>query len=262
MTTRFYTLKKGDMWAIIDTAWMPGKCMIPFDDYSNKSVATKICDAANKLAKHGKNPADAIPPRTPQVSKQRNALVNAAACRVKRGIDSKQPHTEPPTQPEPRPALIYRPLFPVPLCPAPRPVVLVPPPPRPRQVCTHGFSRHHGTDSQGYFAQCLSCGEKLRSTYPMPPPPAPRPVAAMPAPPAPQPRKPRYESKTDLQSRYHIRERSTVASPVELVKRVCADNLGKSRKQVIAMCLVLGVNASTAATQYSLWNTARRAGKI
>lgn len=56
-----------------------------------------------------------------------------------------------------------------------------------------------------------------------------------------------------------VRPRSTVESPVAVVWRVAGEMVGASRKQVIAACVALGVNPSTAATQYHKWGKARAA---
>ena len=69
----------------------------------------------------------------------------------------------------------------------------------------------------------------------------------------------RYEAKTPTDSAYHLRERSAVASPVKLVRGICDANPTLARKEVITLCMAQGVHRSTAATQYSLWKSARRA---
>lgn len=63
----------------------------------------------------------------------------------------------------------------------------------------------------------------------------------------------RYVSKTDPDSKYHNRERSTVQKPVAIVHSICAANPGLARKEIIALCLAQGVNKNTAATQYSMF---------
>lgn len=53
------------------------------------------------------------------------------------------------------------------------------------------------------------------------------------------------------------RPRSSVESPVAVVWRVANEMVGASRKEVIAACVALGVNPSTAATQYHKWGKAQ-----
>lgn len=71
-------------------------------------------------------------------------------------------------------------------------------------------------------------------------------------------KKKRYESKTDPTSNYHNCVRSTCEKPIATVKRICQENPGKARKDVLALCIAAGVNPSTAATQYSLWKVAAK----
>lgn len=91
------------------------------------------------------------------------------------------------------------------------------------------------------------------------PPVTPAPVLP-PAPPvtpaAAAPKVKRYESKTDPDSKYHQRERSTATKPVGIVRAICVANPGKARKDIIALCVAQGVNKNTAATQFSLWKSA------
>jgi hypothetical protein len=91
---------------------------------------------------------------------------------------------------------------------------------------------------------------------------APEPAAAQPEPaptPAPQPapvaESKRYVSKTPPDSKYHLRDRSAVESPVTVVRNICNANIGKPRKDIVALCIAAGVNKNTAATQYSFWKT-------
>lgn len=66
----------------------------------------------------------------------------------------------------------------------------------------------------------------------------------------------RYVSKTDIDSKYHLRDRSSAEKPVAIVRRMCAAMPGKARKEVIAACILEGVNVNTAATQFSLYMAA------
>ncbi len=50
-----------------------------------------------------------------------------------------------------------------------------------------------------------------------------------------------------------IRQRSTVTKPVAMVHRLCNENPGLSRKELIAKCIEQGINHHTAAKQYSVW---------
>lgn len=63
----------------------------------------------------------------------------------------------------------------------------------------------------------------------------------------------RYVSKTDPDSAYHLRNRSTTLKPCHVVRAYCAANPTLERKAVIAACIAMGVDKNTAATQYSLW---------
>ena len=63
----------------------------------------------------------------------------------------------------------------------------------------------------------------------------------------------RYQSKTDANSNYHNRVRSTIGKPVAIVHGLCASMAGQTRKAIIAACIAAGVNGNTAATQYSMW---------
>jgi hypothetical protein len=49
------------------------------------------------------------------------------------------------------------------------------------------------------------------------------------------------------------RNRSAVESPVELVHRLCKEMVGKTRNEIVAAATALGVNESTAKTQYYAW---------
>lgn len=62
-----------------------------------------------------------------------------------------------------------------------------------------------------------------------------------------------YVSKTDPNSKYHLRDRSDIAKPVAVVRAICQANPTASRKSVIEACIANGVNKNTAMTQYSLW---------
>ena len=53
------------------------------------------------------------------------------------------------------------------------------------------------------------------------------------------------------------RAKSAIESPVAVVWRVAGEMIGAARKDVIAACVALGVNPSTAATQYHKWGKAR-----
>lgn len=67
----------------------------------------------------------------------------------------------------------------------------------------------------------------------------------------------RYVSKTEPDSKYHLRDRSEAEKPVSIVRRICEANPALERKPVIALCIAAGVNKNTAATQYSLWKAAK-----
>lgn len=69
----------------------------------------------------------------------------------------------------------------------------------------------------------------------------------------------RYVSKTDANSAYHNRQRSTAEKPVAIVHRFCAANPGMVRKDIIALCIAAGVNKNTAATQYSMFQLKNKA---
>ncbi len=98
--------------------------------------------------------------------------------------------------------------------------------------------------------------KRIERVHPVIPAPMPAPGGHLPPPPPqPAPAK-RYESKTPPDSKYHLRERSTAEKPVAIVHRLCADNPGKTRKEIIDLCIAQGVNKNTAATQYSLWKRA------
>lgn len=108
--------------------------------------------------------------------------------------------------------------------------------------------------------------EQRAKVVPYLPPPAPRPMTELEkidaglmnvdgTPIAPKGQPKRYESKTDPDSKYHNRERSTVEKPVAIVHRLCAANPTMTRKEIIALCIAQGVNKNTAATQYSLWKS-------
>jgi hypothetical protein len=49
------------------------------------------------------------------------------------------------------------------------------------------------------------------------------------------------------------RAKSAIESPVAVVWRIAGEMVGAARKDVIAACVALGVNPSTAATQYHKW---------
>lgn len=68
----------------------------------------------------------------------------------------------------------------------------------------------------------------------------------------------RYQSKTDPDSNYHLRERSLASKPVGIVRNICNANPDLTRKAIIDLCLAAGVNKNTAATQYSLWKAKAR----
>lgn len=76
----------------------------------------------------------------------------------------------------------------------------------------------------------------------------------------------RYVSKTEPDSKYHLRDRSLILKPVAVVKQFCEDAVNEdgeftlTRKQVIDQCVALGVNKHTAMTQYSLWKAANFPG--
>jgi hypothetical protein len=63
----------------------------------------------------------------------------------------------------------------------------------------------------------------------------------------------RYVSKTDPDSKYHLRDRSVAQKPVAIVRELCGANPKADRKTIIALCEARGVNKNTAATQYSLY---------
>jgi hypothetical protein len=89
------------------------------------------------------------------------------------------------------------------------------------------------------------------TTTPLPPPPAPE---------VPQEttlvregeKGKRYVSKTDPDSKYHLRARSTATKPCHIVREIFCENPQAERKAVIALCLEAGVDKNTASTQYSL----------
>lgn len=62
-----------------------------------------------------------------------------------------------------------------------------------------------------------------------------------------------YVSKTEPDSKYHLRNRSSATKPCHIVRELAAANPTLPRKDVIALCLEAGVDKNTAATQYSLW---------
>lgn len=64
----------------------------------------------------------------------------------------------------------------------------------------------------------------------------------------------RYESKTEPDSAYHLRNRSTKESPCKVVRAYCAENPTLARKDIITHLTSIGVDKNTAATQYSLWH--------
>lgn len=72
----------------------------------------------------------------------------------------------------------------------------------------------------------------------------------------------RYESKTDPTSNYHLRNRSQVLKPCQIVRNFCAANPGMARKDVIATLVSQGVDKNTAATQYSLWKAKQPAAVL
>lgn len=49
------------------------------------------------------------------------------------------------------------------------------------------------------------------------------------------------------------RAKSAIESPVAVVWRLASEMVGATRKEVIAACVALGVNPSTAATQFHKW---------
>jgi hypothetical protein len=51
---------------------------------------------------------------------------------------------------------------------------------------------------------------------------------------------------------------STVAKPVEIVHSFCDQNAHLSRKEAVAALVEMGINYSTARTQYQKWFTARK----
>ena len=55
-----------------------------------------------------------------------------------------------------------------------------------------------------------------------------------------------------------VRPRSTVESPVKVVWRVAGEMIGAARKDVIAACVALGVDKSTASTQFYKWGKAQQ----
>lgn len=93
-----------------------------------------------------------------------------------------------------------------------------------------------------YFAPCVK--------FPGEAPAAPAPVPA-----APEPAK-RYESKTPADSNYHNRERSTIKTPVAVAWDIYRRNFSLSRKELIGLAMLQGVQKNTAATQYSFWKNA------
>lgn len=56
-----------------------------------------------------------------------------------------------------------------------------------------------------------------------------------------------------------VRPRSEIESPVAVVWRVTGEMVGKARGEVIAACVALGVNKSTASTQFYKWGIAQKA---
>lgn len=88
------------------------------------------------------------------------------------------------------------------------------------------------------------------------------PVAAPAAEPEPVPAEPApvdsgekvYTSKTSPDSRYHNPVRSTIESPVALMKNLCEKHYPKkTRKEIIDMGIAKGVSRNTAMTQFAMW---------
>lgn len=52
---------------------------------------------------------------------------------------------------------------------------------------------------------------------------------------------------------------STCEKPVATVKRICAENEGKSRTELVALCIDAGVAKATARTQVQVWLKAHKA---
>lgn len=50
-----------------------------------------------------------------------------------------------------------------------------------------------------------------------------------------------------------VRNKSTVKKPVDIVWGMCKDMTGASRDEIVEACVALGVNISTARTQYYHW---------
>lgn len=53
--------------------------------------------------------------------------------------------------------------------------------------------------------------------------------------------------------------RSTCEKPVATVKRICAENPGKARTELVALCIEAGVTKATARTQVQVWLKAQKA---
>lgn len=56
------------------------------------------------------------------------------------------------------------------------------------------------------------------------------------------------------------RARSTCAMPVATVHLICSENPGKSRVELVALCMEAGVTKATARTQVQVWLKAHTAG--
>lgn len=141
MSNRFNVFRRSNLFTIVDSHWSPGKQMVAFNDYEKRSDAQKICAAANKLYRAGKDPREAHPkfmqkqPRQADLELARDTLERVVTSRGKlvKRFPLTQPDPCPPTMPpppKPRPVAI-----PIPPAPMPKPFVPVPPAPQPRVAC-------------------------------------------------------------------------------------------------------------------------------
>lgn len=205
-----------------------------------KKIEKKHSPKKSAPAKKPAAPAAAIPPATP-IASDINPPSKLSAKRTA-AANKKAPAAKPPTPPAAKP--------PTPPAPAPAPAPAAPPAAAAFQPgklvlmdgtrlanflrsidAATGVIRAHGEAQDWTIAL-----DRLTL-----------------APAALAPKAKRYESKTDAGSNYHNCIRSTCEKPIAVVKRICAENPGKPRKEVLALCIAAGVNPSTAATQYSIW---------
>lgn len=65
-------------------------------------------------------------------------------------------------------------------------------------------------------------------------------------------------AKAPRKSGEHL-ARSTCEKPVATVHRICAENPGKARAELVALCVEAGVTKATARTQVQVWLKAHKA---